>query len=180
MTKIPASEESLINSIVGEGTHFKGNLELSGLLRIDGDYSGSIHTTGKVIVGTNGRTDCTINAGTVVIGGVLRGAVYATEKVIILSSALVIGIVHAPRLIAEEGVLLDGEFRIYGTAEEVVTARNRSSVVESDAEDRSRGFLGLRKPKSKPGLNGRPAAATEGEKGNAGYARPSYSSPGRG
>jgi len=106
------ADDNYINSIVGEGTHFRGHLQLSGLLRIDGDFSGSIATTGKVLVGKNGRADCTIEADTVVIGGILRGAIYATQKVIVLSSALILGNIHAPRLIAEEGVLMDGVLAI--------------------------------------------------------------------
>jgi cytoskeletal protein CcmA (bactofilin family) len=106
------ADDNYINSIVGEGTHFRGHLQLSGLLRIDGDFSGSIATSGKVLVGKNGRADCTIEADTVVVGGILRGAIYATQKVIVLSSALILGNIQAPRLIAEEGVLIDGVLAI--------------------------------------------------------------------
>lgn len=107
-----SEDDSLINSIVGDGTRFRGHLELTGLLRIDGDFSGSIRTNGKVLIGKNGRADCTVHAETVVIGGALRGNVYATERVIVLASAIVIGNVYAPRLIAEDGVLLNGTFSI--------------------------------------------------------------------
>lgn len=107
-----AEDGALINSIVGDGTRFRGHLELTGLLRIDGDFSGSIRTSGKVLIGKNGRADCTVHAETIVIGGALRGNVYATERVIVLSSAIVIGNVYAPRLIAEEGVLLNGTFSV--------------------------------------------------------------------
>ncbi|MFW5686046.1 MAG: bactofilin family protein, partial [Spirochaetota bacterium] len=62
-------DDSLINSIVGPGTFFRGHLELSGLLRIDGDFSGSVKTDGRVIVGQAGRADCAIEAATVVVGG---------------------------------------------------------------------------------------------------------------
>jgi cytoskeletal protein CcmA (bactofilin family) len=109
---------SFINSIVGEGTRFRGELDLNGLLRIDGDYTGTIRTPGKVLVGKNGRAECMIYAGTVVVGGVIKGDVYSTEKVIVLSTGMVIGNVYAPRLIVEEGVVLNGECRIneeYGT-----------------------------------------------------------------
>ena len=99
---------SFINSIVGEGTRFSGEIDLEGLLRIDGDFSGTIRTGGKVLVGKNGRAECTIRAGTVVIGGVLKGNIFAEEKVIILSTGMIIGNIHTPRLIAEEGVILDG------------------------------------------------------------------------
>jgi cytoskeletal protein CcmA (bactofilin family) len=123
------SEDSFINSIVGEGTHFRGHLELAGLLRIDGDFSGSIKTKGKVLVGKDGRADCNIEAGTVVVGGIVRGTISSTEKVIILSSAMVIGDIYAPRLIAEEGVIIDGTLAIRGEgevprAEEVPVPRN--------------------------------------------------------
>ena len=99
---------SFINSIVGEGTSFRGELALNGLLRIDGDFSGSIQTSGKVLVGINGRAECTINAGTVVVGGVVKGNIYADEKVLILSTGMMIGNIYTPRLIAEEGVVLHG------------------------------------------------------------------------
>ena len=99
---------SFINSIVGEGTVFCGELELSGLLRIDGDFSGTIRTGGKVLVGVNGRAECTIRAGTVVIGGVVKGNIFAEEKVLVLSTGMMIGNISSPRLIAEEGVVMHG------------------------------------------------------------------------
>ena len=103
---------SFINSIIGEGTRFSGELVLDGLLRIDGDFSGSIETTGKVLVGKSGRAECNIIAGTVVVGGIVRGNIYSSGKVVILSTGMVIGNIHAPRMVIEEGVLLHGNCRI--------------------------------------------------------------------
>lgn len=102
------TEDSFVNSIVGEGTRFRGDIELDGLLRVDGDFLGTIRSAGKVLVGKNGRAECTINACTVVIGGIVKGDIYSSEKVIVLSSGMVIGNIFCPRLIAEEGVLIDG------------------------------------------------------------------------
>lgn len=102
------ADGTFINSIVGEGTRFKGELDLNGLLRIDGDYSGTIRTPGKVLVGKNGRAECTIQAGTVVIGGVVKGNIFSSEKVIVLSTGMIIGNVTTPRLIVETGVILNG------------------------------------------------------------------------
>ena len=36
------TDDAFINSIIGEGTRFKGEFDLNGLLRIDGDFSGVI------------------------------------------------------------------------------------------------------------------------------------------
>lgn len=123
-----AADGSFINSIVGEGTNFHGDLALSGLLRIDGDFTGSITTDGKVLIGKNGRAECTIKAGTVVVGGVVRGNIVSAEKVTILSTGMVIGNITAPRLVVEEGVILNGTCAI----------SKKNSADESSAETAGR------------------------------------------
>ncbi len=105
---------SFINSIIGEGTKFSGELVLNGLLRIDGDFSGSINTTGKVLVGKTGRAECNIVAGTAVVGGVVHGNIFSSGKVVILATGMVIGNIQAQKLIVEEGVLLHGNCVIKG------------------------------------------------------------------
>jgi cytoskeletal protein CcmA (bactofilin family) len=107
-------ESTLVNSIVGAGTFFKGTINVTGLLRIDGDFSGGIKSSGRVIIGRGGRADCTIDAATVVIGGVFRGTVYASDRVIALETAVIIGNIYSPRLIAEAGVILDGAMHVRG------------------------------------------------------------------
>jgi cytoskeletal protein CcmA (bactofilin family) len=115
-------EEQFVNSLIGFGSRFKGDIEIDGLFRVDGDFSGSIKTEGKVLVGTHGRADCTVNARVVVIGGVFRGTIYAQEKILILSSAVVIGNLYTPRLVAEEGVLMHCSLVITGRREKSRTA----------------------------------------------------------
>ena len=108
MTELLAEQETLVNSLVGDNTSFKGDIVLSGLLRIDGDFSGTIRTGGKVLIGKQGRVESTIVARSVVIGGVVKGNVMASEKIVILSTGMLIGNVTTPRLIVEEGVIMHG------------------------------------------------------------------------
>ena len=124
MSSSQYQEETFINSIIGEGTRFKGEFDLNGLLRIDGDFSGTVRTKGKVLVGSNGRAVCTIYGGTVVVGGIVHGNIFATEKVILLSTGMMIGNILTPRLIIEEGVLFNGNCRI----EEPQVVVKKSSV----------------------------------------------------
>jgi cytoskeletal protein CcmA (bactofilin family) len=107
-------DDAFINSMIGEGTRLRGDLDLNGLLRIDGDFSGTIRTKGKVLVGRNGRAECTVYAGTVVVGGIVRGNLFATERIVVLSTGMVIGNINTPRLIVEEGVLLNGTCTVEG------------------------------------------------------------------
>jgi cytoskeletal protein CcmA (bactofilin family) len=106
-------EDGMINSIIGEGTRFEGDLHLEGLLRIDGDFKGSIVTNGTVYVSKNGRADCTIDARRVVVGGLVQAHVRASEQIILLSTAVVIGTIDGPRLTVEEGVMFNGLCRAF-------------------------------------------------------------------
>ena len=99
---------ALINSIIGEGTRFRGDLDLKGLLRIDGDFEGNVRTDGRVLVGKGGRARCLIEADTVVVGGIVKGDINAATKVVLLSTCVMIGNIKSPQLIVEEGVLLHG------------------------------------------------------------------------
>ena len=109
-----SGDASLLNSIIGEGTRFRGEFDLSGLLRIDGDFSGTIRTKGKILIGQGGRAECNIYAETIVVGGMVRGNLFSTEKVVILSTGMMIGNICTPRLVVEEGVILNGNVSIRG------------------------------------------------------------------
>lgn len=102
----------LINSIIGENTRFEGNIHLKGILRIDGDFKGSVVTRGKVFIGKNGRTESNLRASTIIIGGIVKGNVYASEKVVILATGMVLGNITAPKLVIEDGVILNGKCEI--------------------------------------------------------------------
>jgi len=118
MSDTHVADSTLLNSIIGEGTRFKGELEVNGLLRIDGDFMGTIRTPGKILVGLNGRARCNIYAETVVVGGVVLGNIYCTDRAIILSTGMLLGSIHAPRLVVEEGVVLNGTCRVSGAVEQ--------------------------------------------------------------
>ena len=104
--------QALINSIIGEGTTFRGDIELKGLLRIDGDFEGNIKTDGRVLVGKSGRVRYLIEANTVVVGGIVKGDIKAESKVVLLSTCIVIGNIKSPQIIVEEDVLFHGHFTV--------------------------------------------------------------------
>jgi len=118
-------EDAFVNSIIGEGTTLRGDFELNGLLRIDGKFYGRVNTNGRVLVGKNGFTESTIIAGTVVIGGKVRGDIIATEKITLLSTGELIGNIKTPRLIIEEGVIFDGTCEIIEDKEKLLQIKNK-------------------------------------------------------
>lgn len=100
--------ESFINSLIGEGSFFKGDLTVKGLLRIDGDFLGTVTTDFRVLIGTQGRARATFHASEVIIGGAVKGDIYASQKVVIYSTGLVLGNIYAPSIQVEDGAVVEG------------------------------------------------------------------------
>jgi cytoskeletal protein CcmA (bactofilin family) len=112
-------EDSLVNSIIGIGSEFNGEFKINGLLRIDGKFIGTIDTRGKVLIGQSGDATTDIKARLVVVGGKVSGNIYATERIILLSTGDVKGNIITPSLIMEEGVKFDGNCVINKRSEEL-------------------------------------------------------------
>ena len=115
-------EDHIVNSIIGEGSEFKGEFKINGLLRVDGKFTGTIKTEGKVLIGQAGEAVTDIEARTVIIGGTVRGNVYATERVILLTTGQVTGNIITPSIVMEEGSVFEGQCIINKKAEKGVKA----------------------------------------------------------
>jgi cytoskeletal protein CcmA (bactofilin family) len=128
---------SSINSIIGQGTEVKGEIKFKGVLRIDGVFSGELMTEGKVIIGQTGHVKTDLKAGTIIIGGLVEGNVYATEQLTLLKTAKLLGDIITSSLIVEEGVIFDGNCIINkGKEKEFFT--NLKKEFKSDKEHREK------------------------------------------
>jgi len=119
-------EEQYINSIVGNHSLFKGDIDVEGLVRIDGDFAGNIRRANRVLIGSQGRADAKVNAKVVVVGGAFHGSMYASERIILLAGSVVIGSLFSPRILVEPGAILDCALSVTGVPEEATT--NRPSI----------------------------------------------------
>ncbi|MDR1107721.1 MAG: polymer-forming cytoskeletal protein [Spirochaetaceae bacterium] len=104
-----------INTIIGPGTSVYGDMEAGGFTRVDGDLRGNLTAQGRVVVGEKARIKSNISGTSVTIGGVVYGNVLASERLIILSTALVLGDIVTRRIQADEGCLVHGRVTVCGT-----------------------------------------------------------------
>jgi cytoskeletal protein CcmA (bactofilin family) len=107
-----STETLILNSLIGEGSEFRGEFKVRDLIRIDGYFKGNIITEGKVLIGKTGVVETDISAGVVVIGGEVRGSVYATNRVILLSTCRLYGDIVTGNLVVEEGGVFEGRCTI--------------------------------------------------------------------
>lgn len=99
-----------VNTIIGEGTLFRGEFNINGLIRIDGGFEGIIRTDKPILVGATGKVKGDIYAKSAIIGGTVIGNIYAIEKVLLLSTAKVKGDIEASSITIEEGAQFVGKF----------------------------------------------------------------------
>ncbi len=114
---MPDIKDSLVNSIIGAGSAIDGDIDIDGLLRVDGDVRGSVRTTGKVVIGSAGRVQASLRARSAIVGGIVKGDVYVSDRLRILSGGIVIGNVFAVRFEAEEGTIVHGDVAVTGKPE---------------------------------------------------------------
>lgn len=107
--KEKGAQSDEIMAFLGKGTEFKGIITYSGTVRIDGKVEGEIVTQGKLIVGETAVINAEISAGTVICGGKISGNIRASQRVHLLSKAMMTGSVNTPNLIIEEGVSFNGK-----------------------------------------------------------------------
>lgn len=102
-------KEGRLSGFVGHGTTLTGETNFHAMLRVDGHLIGTVSSeNGTLIIGTNGQVDANITVAAAMINGAVNGDIVATEKLQLGRTARVLGNIQAPRLIIEEGAILEG------------------------------------------------------------------------
>jgi cytoskeletal protein CcmA (bactofilin family) len=102
-------KEGRLSGFVGHGTTLTGETEFHAMLRVDGHLIGTVSSeAGTLIIGTNGQVDANIMVAAAMINGTVNGDIVASEKLQLGRTARVMGNIHSPRLIIEEGAILEG------------------------------------------------------------------------
>lgn len=119
-------KEGRLSGFVGHGTTLTGETVFQAMLRVDGHLIGTVSSdTGTLIVGTNGQVDANISVAAAMINGNVNGDIVASEKLQLGRSARVIGNIQCPKLIVEDGAILEGNctmLRARETQEEAAAA----------------------------------------------------------
>jgi len=102
-------KEGRLSGFVGHGTTLTGETEFHAMLRVDGHLIGTVASeSGTLIIGTNGQVDANITVAAAMINGAVNGDIIASEKLQLGRTARVMGNIQSPRLIVEEGAILEG------------------------------------------------------------------------
>ena len=100
------------NSTIGENSYFGGRFLVKGNMRIDGAFEGKVLLVDQLQVGPKARVKTDISATSVVVEGIVIGNISASRRILLLSTARVLGDLKTPELIIQDGVVLEGRCTI--------------------------------------------------------------------
>lgn len=140
----PMAEPTTSMTVIGPDTHIKGELSFDTTARILGKVEGKVTSKGELQIGDGASCKAALEAGRVVIDGIVEGNVTARERIQLNAKARVVGDLVANTLVVADGASFVGHCRV-GTdatrttpttaeshrAKTTTTARNGSSVSTS-------------------------------------------------
>jgi cytoskeletal protein CcmA (bactofilin family) len=104
----PASRGEAALTIIAPGTKVVGEIETSGVVKVEGVVSGTVRAERQVLVARGGVVEGDIHATEAVVGGRVEGAVHAVDRVEVQTGASVKGDVSTRSLIVQEGGEVNG------------------------------------------------------------------------
>ncbi len=136
-------------SVIAASMRVVGRLHSPSVVTVAGTVLGSVSADDQVIVSKGGRVEGGVEAREVVLKGEVHGSVVARERLEIQASAVVHGDLHAPRLMVQEGAVVEG---VVSMPESNTESPARSGLRSGTASTRSsrwkRIWLGSRRSRS--------------------------------
>ncbi len=121
--------------VIEKSTKIIGNIFSKADFRIDGEVEGNITTSGKVVVGNNGKISGKLNCSNADISGNISGNIEVNETLSLMSDSYVQGEIITGKLSVEEGAQVDATISMKSSKKLKVldTEQNNSSQSEKTA-----------------------------------------------
>lgn len=98
-----------VNTIIGTGAVFIGNLTVKDTIRIDGEVTGDVKTDAVLILGSSGKIIGDVEADTIFAGGYIKGDLKAQNKVEASSTAQIYGDITTKVIVIDENAVFQGK-----------------------------------------------------------------------
>lgn len=109
-------------TVIGADTKIKGEMSFDSTARLLGQFEGKIVAKGELQVADGAQCRAAVEAGKVVVDGMVEGNVTAREKIELTSRAKMKGDIAAAKLVVAEGATLVGHVSVGPDAGKMGTA----------------------------------------------------------
>ena len=101
-----------INAFLGANTVYNGKLQFDGAVRIDGRFSGEVHSEGALIIGKDATIDGEIFVGELILAGTFSGTAHVRNHTLVHKTGVLQGTLYTPCLTVENGGILDAQLHM--------------------------------------------------------------------
>lgn len=105
---------SQVPNLLAKGTRLSGEIETQGDIRVDGLLTGKIIAKGKVVVGTEGFVEGSIDCKNIDVSGRVEANVVAEDLTVLKSTAKIKGDIITKRISIEPGAVFEGHCKMKG------------------------------------------------------------------
>lgn len=102
-----SGNSSAINTLVA-GTHIEGKITAKSDIRIDGTVEGTLHCSGRLIIGAEGKVEGESTCQNAVIEGSFKGTLVVEDQLDVRNNANVIGDIKTGKLNVDTGAVFNG------------------------------------------------------------------------
>ena len=103
---------ALMDTIIGENTTIKGDIESDSSIKITGRVEGDIKASGDVIVLINATITVSVWAENLILAGTINGDVHVKNNLRLESTARLIGDMEVHSFVTDEGAVLRATARM--------------------------------------------------------------------
>lgn len=116
-------DTSAVN-LIGIDTKIIGDINCSGDIRIDGQLTGNLTTTGKFILGISGSITGNVISKNADISGQINGEITTEELLTLKNTAKIFGDIFSEKLSIEPGAVFTGSCKMESKLKNIVQSPN--------------------------------------------------------
>lgn len=103
---------AMMDTIIGENTTIKGDLESDSSIKVTGRVDGNIKASGDVIVLINATITGNVWAENLIVAGTINGDVHVKNNLHLESTARLIGDMEVHSFVTDEGAVFEGNCKM--------------------------------------------------------------------
>ncbi|KAF0193939.1 MAG: hypothetical protein FD169_2156 [Bacillota bacterium] len=110
--RIEAAQDRIndrVDTVIGAGTVFVGEIHVKGTLRIDGRAEGKVECSGDVVIGEGGVAETVVQARNLKVAGILKGNATASGTLEITDTGKLFGDIEVGKLAISDGAIFQGK-----------------------------------------------------------------------
>jgi cytoskeletal protein CcmA (bactofilin family) len=131
MAKSINGEMQSVN-MLGAGTVIKGDIQSDGDFRVDGTLIGSIHSKGKIVIGSTGNVDGEVVCRNADISGQVKAQLTVSELLTLKATAKLSGEITTNKLSIEPGARFSGTCNMSEKGTRVDKAAHNGTLKETE------------------------------------------------